>query len=67
MDYQTRMVTAAKEVARIAQEMVSQRQTVSCLLVVWEKEEGNGSDRKYLHSYLICVASEVEHYLKGGC
>ena len=34
VDYQTRMVTAAKEVARIAQEMVSQRQTVAHLLVV---------------------------------
>jgi hypothetical protein len=34
VDYQTRKVTAAKEVARIAQEMVSQRQTVAHLLVV---------------------------------
>jgi talin len=34
VDYQTRMVTAAKEVARIAQEMVSHRQTVAHLLVV---------------------------------
>ena len=60
VDYQTRMVTAAKEVARIAQEMVSQRQTMAwhiCLLyeaqITWEKLEGSGSDSIYIHILFV--------------
>jgi talin len=34
VDYQTRMVTAAKEVARIAQEMVSHRQNLAQVFVL---------------------------------